>query len=50
MLESERLTGNRKGFSLIVNLIVLGKNDPKGPILPVRLFTKNLTNATIEGR
>jgi hypothetical protein len=38
-----------KGFSLIVNLIGLGKNDPKGPILPLRLYTKNLTIATIEG-
>ena len=32
-------------FSPIANLIMLG-NDPQGPLLPVRLDTKNLTKAT----
>ena len=33
-------------FSLIVNLVELGKNDPQGPILPLRLDTLSLTKAT----
>jgi hypothetical protein len=35
-----------EGFSLIVNLIGLEKNDPAGPILPLRLNTLSLTKAT----
>jgi hypothetical protein len=33
-------------FSLMVNLVELGKNDPQGPILPLRLDTLSLTKAT----
>jgi hypothetical protein len=38
--------GGIEGFSAIVNLIGLGKNDPSGPILPLRLDTLSLTKAT----
>jgi hypothetical protein len=44
-LQSQRLAESDLWFSHVVTLIVLAYNDPLGPVLPLRLFTRSLTKA-----